>query len=540
MAKKYDVIVIGSGIAGMGAAALLAKNFGKKVLVAEKAPFIGGRSLSMVGKGDRMTVDGLELDVNGFRQMWEYNGTWPFAAKGFPAIEECFQKGLFDGYTMDSGHGLFWGNRSRVRCLLDYLDVPVDLPTNTGFAYIDYRGGNRFYQVGKGEAYGWMSPQEYGETIEQLRAMAMTEYASLKSLMKISLQEWLEQRKINPKTYAYIKNLAASQTVQNDLSMTPAGDFLGYQAMARDIKMNLVDGSVGTISNPGVTAIPLAMEECLNSFGGKVLRNTPVEQVIVEKGTARGVILRTRKGFETIYADRIICNLMPKAIFSIIHPRHFDQEFVSAVRTKFFTPSLLTGMIGLKRNVLEEKGIDERSFIYMPDVVGPEEGFRGGAVDVVMWNMSSSAGKSVARPSICRDHGRAPDGERDYCFSLPLLDYEMNNPDKVKRLTEFCENWFKRTFRSWKEDVKFFIWTACDRAYGNWRPVGMERPDVTSPHIGNLFFTGDQYGKRMWGGGVDGAGLCAVMTVDAMMGTRLEEQIFPVYHRGVPEDKVWE
>ena len=43
MAKKYDVIVIGSGVAGLGASSILAKDFNQKVLVLEKNPFIGGR-----------------------------------------------------------------------------------------------------------------------------------------------------------------------------------------------------------------------------------------------------------------------------------------------------------------------------------------------------------------------------------------------------------------------------------------------------------------------------------------------------------------
>ena len=42
MAEKYDVVVIGSGVAGLGSACILAKDFNQKVLVLEKAPFIGG------------------------------------------------------------------------------------------------------------------------------------------------------------------------------------------------------------------------------------------------------------------------------------------------------------------------------------------------------------------------------------------------------------------------------------------------------------------------------------------------------------------
>jgi flavin-dependent dehydrogenase len=38
----------------------------------------------------------------------------------------------------------------------------------------------------------------------------------------------------------------------------------------------------------------------------------------------------------------------------------------------------------------------------------------------------------------------------------------------------------------------------------------------------------------MWGGGVDGAALSAVMCADAITGAGLEERIMPPYHRGIP------
>jgi hypothetical protein len=52
--------------------------------------------------------------------------------------------------------------------------------------------------------------------------------------------------------------------------------------------------------------------------------------------------------------------------------------------------------------------------------------------------------------------------------------------------------------------------------------------------VGGLYFAGDQYGERMWGGGVDGAALSGVLCVDQIMGSGLEESIFPPYHRGIP------
>ena len=55
---RFDTVVVGAGIAGLATAALLAKDHGQRVLVLERAPFIGGRALSYVGRGTSVTADG--------------------------------------------------------------------------------------------------------------------------------------------------------------------------------------------------------------------------------------------------------------------------------------------------------------------------------------------------------------------------------------------------------------------------------------------------------------------------------------------------
>jgi hypothetical protein len=100
----------------------------------------------------------------------------------------------------------------------------------------------------------------------------------------------------------------------------------------------------------------------------------------------------------------------------------------------------------------------------------------------------------------------------------------MRDPAKVNRVIETCEAWGRATFPSWDEDMEFMIWTPAPEGYGIWRPVGSERPDVKSPFVDGLYLAG-----------VDGAALSAVLCVDAMMDSKLEEKIFPPYHRGIPE-----
>ena len=86
--QKFDTIVIGAGVAGLGAAALLAQDAGQRVLVLERAPFIGGRTLSYVGRGNKVVADGIEMDADAFRKVPAYAHC--YLGKCTPSIEEIF------------------------------------------------------------------------------------------------------------------------------------------------------------------------------------------------------------------------------------------------------------------------------------------------------------------------------------------------------------------------------------------------------------------------------------------------------------------
>jgi hypothetical protein len=197
---------------------------------------------------------------------------------------------------------------------------------------------------------------------------------------------------------------------------------------------------------------------------------------------------------------------------ALAHARTFVM-----LRTRFWGAGLLSAVIGMRRDVWADVGIDERSFVFLPDVLS--DGFVG-AVDLVMAVLGSWG-------------RRNPEGHHDVCFSTALIDTEMRDRAEVREVVEWCETWVRATFADWDRDQELAIWTASPEAYGLWRPVGVDRPDVVSPHVDGLHFAGDRYGARLWGGGVDGAALSAVLCVDAMAGSDLEAAIFPWYHRGL-------
>lgn len=529
--ESFDVIVIGAGVAGLAAAAVLAKDFGKRVLVLERAPFIGGRAVSYVGKGNKVVADGVEMDAEQFRRSLPLASC--YLGKCTPDIDTIFEKGLLDGRTFEAGgHGLFWGNKSRVHHLLEHLGEYVNMPLNQGLGFVQWQGEGEdgqgkpgtAYQVQPRAAYPWMSEEGFAMTMQQLKSMGTSTFEDMARLMKTPLKDWLDARGMHPEAYEYIKVLAASQTAQAEPAMTPTGDFLGYMAIARPIGMNLITGSVATADEPGTIAIPQAMEKVLLAHGGEVRRSTTVQQVIMEDKQVKGVRVKNDAGLEEINAPAVICTIPPKYVFKVLPKELFPADWVDLLETKFWGAGLLTGWCGTKRSLWQEIGIDERSFVYMPGVI-KGEGYIG-AVDMVMCEFTAW-GDHTAK--------RGPEGKYEFLFSTALTDKEMRDKDRVNRVVELCENWARATFPSWDEDVEFIIWTPAPEAYGLWRPVGEERPDVKSPWVDGLYFAGDQYGKRLWGGGVDGASLSAILCVDRMMSSNYEEQIFPWYHRGIPE-----
>lgn len=514
--EKYDVVIIGAGAAGLTIGAVLVAKEGKRVLVVEKEEEIGGRLASFVGEKDAISFLGKKLNAREYEDVLRAVRTWVVRTK--PDLPTLIEQGLLNGYTFEAGvHATFWGYKGRVACVLDYLGKPIDLPGNEGFAIIDPKD-NKWYPIERHGSYGWMTDEANQETKRLLREMSSLSLKEAEQYDLISFGQWLNERTRNRQVYEYLAGLASIHMVTGEPDLMPAGDFLKFMAAAKDVGMNLVTGSTGTAGPPGFIEVTVKLAEAFRENGGEIMLGTPLTEVIIADKKAQGVTIQTKSGPQKIEAQSVVCTVPVKHIFGILPERHFPPDFVEKVKERFWGAGMLSGYAGLKRNIIEDKDVNPKSWLLVPSIIKADEGYIGD-VDIITF-MSSNFNPL-----------RAPKGKHLWEFSIALTDKEMHDNSKVNRVIDEVTAFMPRNFPTWLEDMDWQLWTASDEGYGIWPPIGERRPDVKSPWIEGLYFAGDGYGAHRWGAGLDSAIHSAILCLDSVGSKDYSSEILPEYHR---------
>ncbi|MHA1363530.1 MAG: phytoene desaturase family protein [Candidatus Freyarchaeota archaeon] len=516
ISRNYDVVIIGAGLAGLTVGALLSSEEQKKVLVLEKEDFLGGRLASFVGEGDHLLIQGKKLTPEDFKKVLGSVYTW--VCRTEPDLNSMFERKLLDGYTFEAGgHATFWGNRGRLSHLLDYLGKHLDMPGNEGFCVIDPET-KKLYPLQRGGKYGWMSEESNRIAKTLLREMITASDEDLAEWDKISFGKWMKDRTKDRKVYEYLAAIASIHMVMGEPDMIPAGDFIRFMRTAVRIGMNLITGSTGIIPKPGFVRVAERIAEKIEESGGNIITGTRVTEVLFEGKKVKGVKAETASGEETFIADQVVCTVPINKVWSFLPKRLFPKEFVKKVDEEFSSIGMLTGYVGLTRNVFADAGIHPKSWLLVPAVIKAEEGYIGD-VDIISIMPSNFA------PSL------APEGKYTLGFSIALTGKELRNKAKVDRVIDVSRELFHTVFPTMAEATEFELWTCSDQGFGVWPPPGEERPDTTMYEFDGLYFAGDCYGAKTWGSGMDAAVFSALLCVDAITGKNYVEKILPEYHR---------
>jgi len=319
--KKYDAIIVGAGHNGLTNAAYLAKA-GLDVLVLERNPYIGGATVSRELYPDwkysncsyvcsllrpEITRD-LELPRHGL-QVTPYGGGVTF-----------MQNGDYLGSYSDHGRHYREYARHSVRDANAYERYAADVMKQTRLirpflmrtppdpTSIKYRDLKEMSVLGK--ALLDMGEEGLAETLK-FWTKSVADY----------LDEYFETDVIKA-------NLGGTGTIGTALGVYSPGT--AYVLLHH--YMGDVDGTVGAwgFARGGMGAVSAALAKSFLSFGGEIVNDADVDQVIVKEGRVQGVALKD--GTEYL-ADIVVSNLDPKRTYlDIMNESDLPAEVVKKAK----------------------------------------------------------------------------------------------------------------------------------------------------------------------------------------------------------------
>ncbi len=317
--ENWDVIIAGAGFGGLCSGALLA-HAGKKVLVLEKDGIIGGRSRSILHAG-QILDDGAHVPS---------------------------RPGHLESIFEDLG-----------------FEYPELAPLNN----------SEIYHQGQ-----WKSPKDlftpdmFKKVISEMMRLSPEEMAQLDDL---PLSEWVETISDDPGIRMLFFYLGCATSVGNRFETYSTGEMIYILREIMDSGRRLSE--IGGVIKGGMNSILGPLAEYINTHGGEVRLNAPVDSVEIKDGRAVGVNVEVGErlfhsqvlNVETLKADYVIVTLPLWSVFSVLDEEKFPTWWVDWVKWIGTKVSQAWSII----YALDEPLFDTGTFRWAPNL--PESGFSG-------------------------------------------------------------------------------------------------------------------------------------------------------------------
>lgn len=406
MAQSTDVVVIGAGINGLSAAALMAKA-GRSVVVLESQPEPGGAvrtqqvtepgfrhdlfamNLGLFAGGPVMAELGPDLERHGFSLV---PSSRPFCS--------VFPDGSMIGVQAD------------VQATIEELEreAPEDVEAWRRLtAQLDDWAPYLIGVLGA-DMPSWATARMVAKA---WRALGKDGLFEMTKLALQSTRSFTSENFANPKTRA----LMASWGMHLDFAPDIAGGALfSFLETIGGQQFGMV------IGKGGASGLISALEAVIKENGGEVRCNSTVREIVVSSGKARGVLLTDGTRIDASRA--VVSNINPALMVDLLPAD--QQERMEVNRARGFTPGLATMMIHLALDDLPPwRASQARSFNYVH--IGPY------IDDMAMTYTQAAAGLLPDSPTLVvgqptvSDPSRAPEGKHTLWVQVRVLPLELTD-----------------------------------------------------------------------------------------------------------------
>jgi phytoene dehydrogenase-like protein len=461
MADRYDVIIVGAGIAGLGVGAILAKEGKQKVLVLDRFPSPGGRMMSY----DAHPAEGWRVDV------------------GLHLVE-LGEEGACTDLNRRVGKTVAWG---------PFSDT------------VDIWDQDRFVNVAELVPLNKADKTTFKGLLQTIAAMSDTE---IEKWDNRSFEEWLQENVPSPTVRELFTDLGMIMTTIPHAIDMAAGEVL-YIAKQNLLKTRQVLQASYPID--GMDGITQGLVEVIQDNGGEIRLNTDVQEIVFQDKKAIGVKIPSGTHLyqeeyrmfetETLFADRVVCALPIYKLSNIIDfnpttgpmPRWWIKR-ITDIQTE------ITGLIGYMIG-LSEPVVDPSKKCFFTALKLKHSGFPFQCFPASNFSdLVAPPGKQLLHTDIVVEHAEASDKfTRNRLLRLMWEDLKEMFPGIEEKM-------------EWR--IPYYV-DGCDGLARQPGLVGNFKPSLNAPGVPNLYFAGDTYSGR--GLAINSAAVSAMNCADLIL-----------------------
>ncbi len=431
-----DVVVVGGGLGGMLAAAILGRE-GREVLLVEREAALGGRIRSF----DR--ADGFVLDAGAY--------LWPDAY-----VSEAMRRAGAVGFRASEIP------RSRVlRLFVEGLSG-----RRFAFPYPQRRASIKLLE--SAEVALGVDPEGYEQLSATWARLAALSERETDSMRHVPLEEGLERLRVDERTAAALRrNVMLYGTYDPASASTAECIELGRPPADRPLAAPVVAGA-----NPGggVAAIVRSLSAALSSAGVEVRTSQAVDEIVLESGRARGVEIAGEK----VAARSVVCNVPIWHAAKLFRPSEIPVEIASLAERWSVVGGVIAAAFafrGMPR--LRETGEVDDFPGWTRLLMGPEREFGGGMV----WTTLHSPENAPSGIHVLQAMRLSPRRE-------------VEDPERVAAVHASFERIVREVYLEVDERLLWCKqWTTPDSS--EYLISSAKRPQIAVPDVAGLFLVGE-------------------------------------------------